>query len=65
MPTEIPDIDLVLEWNRTKEHLKVSVPVGGLLFNSVTGFASPVLSERQVKWITEHYEQKRRKYVFA
>ena len=65
MPTEIPDTDLELKWNRTNEHLKVYDRQATLLFNSNTGFVNPLLSDRQVKWITEHYEQKRRKYVFA
>jgi hypothetical protein len=64
MLTEIPDMSLILEWNRTKEHLKVSVP-NTPLYNSATGFVSPLLSARQVKWITEHHQQKRMKYVFA
>ena len=71
MSKEISDLDLVLVWSRTKEHLKVYVNNGGLLkidillFNSVTGFVSPLLSDRQVKWIVEDYERKRRVYVFA
>ena len=71
MSKEISDLDLVLVWSRTKEHLKVYVNTGGLLkidillLNSVTGFMSPLLSDRQVKWILEDYERKRRVYVFA
>jgi hypothetical protein len=64
MSFEFADIDLSLKWNRTKDQLKVSVN-DLVLFNSVTGLVSPQLSARQVKWITEHYEQKRMKYVFA
>lgn len=70
MAKEINDLDLKLEWGRTGEHLKVYAVNGGLLsidvllFNSVTGFVSPYLTARQVKWITEDYERKRKKYVF-
>jgi len=69
MSKEISDLDLVLVWSRTKEHLKVYVNNGGLLkigillFNSVTGFVSPLLSDRQVQWILEDYERKRMIYV--
>lgn len=65
MPTEIPDIDLKLVWNRTKDGLKVFGPDNTLLYNSWVGVVDPGLSERQLKWITEHYNQKRMKYVFA
>lgn len=64
MEEEISDIDLRLDWGRTGQHLKVRHK-DRLLYSSVTGQASPALSVRQVKWITEHYEQKRKKYVFA
>lgn len=64
MPIEIPDIELKLEWTRMKDHLRV-LHKGVLLYSSASGFASPVLSTRQVKWITEHYDLKRMKYVFA
>lgn len=62
--TPISDIDLKLEWTYHQEHLKVKAKDGEVVFNSVTKYASPRLTERQVKWITEHYEEKRRKYVF-
>ncbi len=71
MEERISDIDMHLEWGRTGETLKVYVKNGGLLsidvmvYNSITGFASPLLSPRQVKWITEDYEKKRKKYVFV
>lgn len=61
----ISDLVLELVWSRTKEHLKVYGHQGTLLFNSVTGFIHPTLSDRQVKWILEDYERKRRIYVFA
>jgi hypothetical protein len=64
MFAEYSDIDFTLTWNRTKEHLKVTIN-DLVFFNSATGFVSPLLSARQVKWITEHHEQKRMKYVFA
>jgi hypothetical protein len=69
MSKEISDLDLILVWSRTKEHLKVYVNNGGLLkigillFNSVTGFVHPLLSDRQVKWILEDYERKRMIYT--
>lgn len=62
---KISDLDLELVWSRTKEHLKVYDRQGTLMFNSVTGFIHPLLSDRQVKWILEDYEAKRRIYVFA
>lgn len=71
MEETISDINLKLEWSRTGQDLKVWVPNGGLmkvnvlLYNSVTGYVDPLLSARQVKWITEHYQQKRKNYVFA
>jgi hypothetical protein len=62
--TPISDIDLKLEWVYSQEHLKVKAKDGEVVYNSVTQYASPRLTERQVKWITEHYHAKRRKYVF-
>jgi len=65
MSKELSDLDLELKWSRTKEHLKVYDRQANLLFNSVTGFIHPILSDRQVKWILEDFERKRAVYVFA
>lgn len=65
MEEKLSDLMLELVWSRTKEHLKVRDHQGTLLFNSVTGIVSPLLSDRQVKWILEDYERKRMNYAFA
>jgi hypothetical protein len=59
----IDDMDLRLDWGSTNQYLKV-YHKNTLVYNSEISFFSPVLEPRQVKWITEHYEQKRKKYVF-
>ena len=64
MDNEINDIQLKLEWVSFGQHLKVSHK-NEVLYNSRTGIASPLLSARQVKWIIEHYQQKRKSYVFV
>lgn len=57
------DKDLVLKWQFHNQDLIVTH--GWLqLYNSATGFVHEALSERQVKWITEHYEKQRNVYVF-
>lgn len=61
---EISDMEMTLSWGRTQQDLRVTHR-GQMMYNSVTGQFSPELTKRQVKWITEHYEQKRKKYVFA
>jgi len=57
------DKDLVLTWSNHKQDLKVTHN-DVVLLNTVTGFAHKSLSERQVKWIMEHYEKVRNVYVF-
>lgn len=64
-PEQFRDSQLQLEWLSWEQHLKVWAPDKTLLFSSVTGEISPALSDRQVKWILEHYEAKRKVYVFA
>ena len=65
METEkISDMDILLEWSRTGEHLKAATTEGTLLYNSVTKFVSPSLSARQVKWIEEDFKRKKKNYVF-
>ena len=64
MDEKISDLDILLHWGRTGEHLKVHTTEGTLLFSSVTGDFSPLLSDRQVKWILEDYNRKRKKFVF-
>jgi hypothetical protein len=65
MEETISDIDLKLDWGRTGQHLRVTAKWrDGVLYSSVTGQTSPLLSERQVKWITEHFQQKKKNYVF-
>jgi hypothetical protein len=59
------DSQLRLEWLSWGQYLKVWAPDKTLLFSSVTGDISPALSDRQVKWILEHYEAKRKCYVFT
>ena len=59
----IDDMELRLEWFDFSQHLRV-IHEGVVLYNSRVRIVSPLLSDRQVKWITEHYEQKRKKYVF-
>ena len=63
MSNEMSDLDLELKWSRTKEHLKVYDRQATLMFNSVTGFVHPLLSDRQVQWILEDYERKRMIYT--
>jgi hypothetical protein len=65
MEEKISDLDIILEWSRTGKDLKAKTTKGELLYSSVTGIASPVLSERQVNWITEDYNRKKKNYVFA
>jgi len=60
----INDINLKLEWFDFGQHLRVKHE-GIVVYNSRVRIVSPLLSERQVKWITEHYQQKRKNYVFA
>lgn len=64
MAEKISDLDMILEWNRTGTDLKVRTVEGTLLFSSTTGFVSPLLSERQVKWVTEDYTRKKKNYIF-
>jgi hypothetical protein len=54
-----------LEWNRIGDHLKVVLANGTLLYQSSIGYASPLLSARQVKWIQEDYNRKKKNYVFT
>ncbi len=57
------DKDLILKWQFHNQDLIVTH--GWLqLYNSTTGFVHEALSERQGKWITEHYEKQRNVYVF-
>jgi len=65
MEEKISDLDMILEWSPTGANLKVRTVEGTLLFSSVVGFVSPLLSERQVKWVTEDYNRKKKNYVFA
>jgi hypothetical protein len=65
MSEKFSDSQLNLEWLSWGQHLKVWAPDKTLLFSSVTGEIHDNLSDRQVKWILEHYEQKRKVYVFA
>lgn len=60
----ISDLDMRLEWNRIGDHLKVVLTNGTLLYQSSIGYASPQLSARQVKWIQEDYNRKKKNYVF-
>ena len=64
MAEKISDIDMLLDWSRTGEHLKVVTTEGTLLYSTVTGFVSPLLSARQLKWIEEDYKRKKKNYVF-
>lgn len=64
MEEKVSDLDIILHWGRTGEHLKAHTSEGTLLFSSVTGEFSPLLSDRQVKWILEDYNRKRKKFVF-
>lgn len=65
MAKTVSDLDMILEWSRTGTDLKVRTVEGTLLFSSSVGFVSPLLSERQVKWVTEDYNRKKKNYVFA
>jgi len=65
MAETVSDLDMILEWSRTKQDLKVHTVEGTLLFSSAAGFVSPLLSDRQVKWVTEDCNRKRKKYVFS
>jgi len=60
----IADKDLGLDWVSFGQHLKVYGTGKELLFNSVTSFVSPKLTQSQVKWISEHYQKTRKNYVF-
>lgn len=64
MEEKISDIDMLLEWSRMGDHLKVVTTEGTLLYNTVTGFVHPSLTPRQVKWIEEDYKRKKKNYVF-
>jgi hypothetical protein len=64
MGERVSDIDILLIWNRTGEHLKAETTEGTLLFNTNTGFVSPLLSERQVKCIQQDFNRKKKNYVF-
>lgn len=57
------DKDLTLEWGFFGQDLKV-LHGEVVLYSSLTGFVHEALSKRQVKWITEHYNQKKNNYVF-
>ena len=63
MEETLSDLDLRLEWNRTGESLRVTHK-GTVVYNSITGMLSGLLSDRQVKWILEDYNRKRKKFVF-
>jgi len=63
MQESISDLDLKLEWSRTGEDLRVTNK-GKVLYSSVSGLVSPSLSPRQVRWITEDYERKRKQYAY-
>jgi hypothetical protein len=65
MQEKISDLDIILEWSRTGDSLKAKTTEGTLLYSSVTGISSPLLSPRQVKWITEDYTRKKKNYVFG
>lgn len=65
MAKTVSDLDMILEWSRTGADLKVRTVEGTLLFSSATGFVSHLLSERQVKWVSEDYNRKKKNYVFA
>ena len=64
MEETISDLDLKLEWSRTGDNLKVTHK-GTVVYSSITGKASPLLSQRQVKWIYEHFTRKKKNYVFS
>ena len=65
MAETVSDLDMILEWSRSKQDLKVHTVEGTLLYSSASGFVNPLLSERQVKWVTEDYNRKKKNYVFA
>jgi len=65
MEEKISDLDVILDWGRTGQHLKARTTKGTLLYSSDTGFSSPLISERQFKWINEDYKRKRKNYVFS
>jgi hypothetical protein len=65
MAMHFSDIDMLLQWGRLGDHLRVVTVEGTLLYNTATGFVHPSLTERQVKWIEEDYKRKRKNYVFA
>jgi hypothetical protein len=52
------------EWVSWGQHLKVWSSDKTLLFSSVTGFISPLLSDRQAAHILAFYESKRNVYTF-
>jgi len=62
---EVKDSDLRIEWRFSGEHMRVADPNGEVLLSTLTNFTSPRLTDRQVKWLKEHFEAKRKKYVFA
>lgn len=57
------DKDLVLEWKFFGVDLRVTHR-NVVVYNSLTGFKHPGLSDRQVQWIGEHYEKNKKNYVF-
>jgi len=59
------DSKLTLKWDRTGADLRVYTPEGELVYTSVVGFVHPDLSARQAKWISDHYNAKRKNYVFV
>ena len=59
------DKRLILTWVSFGQHLKVKGPDGVLLINTRTNFVSEKISARQVKWILEHYEAKKKTYAFV
>lgn len=52
-------------WGDACDVLRVYAPDGTLLYTSVTDFIHQSLSPRQATWIREHFQAKRKRYVFV
>lgn len=63
MSEAVVDKDLELKWSFYHQDLKV-LHKGKIMFNSLTGFVSGVLSPQQVQWISLHYSKSRFNYIF-
>lgn len=59
------DSKLILKWNMSGQALRVYAPDGTLLYSSEVDSVHPSLSQRQATWIREHFQAKRKRYVFV